>query len=356
MKAFYSDTFVLPLPEHHRFPMSKYRLLRERIVAEGIVAPADLHVPEPASWEDVRLVHDAGYVDAVANGTLPAAAQRRIGFPWSPMMVERSRRSVGATLAAAREVVRCSVSLSGAPIAAREVVPCEADSSSAPSGGDSERVALLQSVAANLAGGTHHAFRDRGEGYCVFNDVAVAAAVLLRDGAIRRAAVVDCDVHQGNGTAAIFRDEPAVFTFSLHGAKNFPFRKEVSDLDVTFEDGTGDDEYLAALRAHLPQVLDGSRPDLVFYLAGADPYDGDRLGRLKLTIDGLRARDREVFDACADRDLPVVVVMSGGYAPDIDAIVTIHTNTIREAVAHSRARARARSHLPEPVCRSVSAC
>src|SRR5258708_29886517 len=174
-------------------------------------------------------------------------------------MVERSRRSVGATLAAAR-----------AALHARLEAP----------------------VAANLAGGTHHAFRDRGEGYCVFNDVAVAASVLLRDGAIDRAAVVDCDVHQGNGTATIFRDEPAVFTLSLHGEKNFPFRKEMSDLDLTFEDGTGDDEYLTALAKHLPRVLDAHRPDVVFYLAGADPYEGDRLGRLKVTIAGLRIRAR----------------------------------------------------------------
>ena len=301
MKAFYSDTFVLPLPEQHRFPMAKYRLLRERLLEEEILSGADLQVPDPVAWDDLRLVHDAAYVDAVANGTLPADAQRRIGFPWSAMMVERSRRSVGATLAAAREVLGV----------ARRLQP---------------------SVSANLAGGTHHAFRDRGEGYCVFNDVAVAAAALQRDGLIARAAVVDCDVHQGNGTAAIFRDDPSVFTFSLHGAKNFPFRKEVSDLDVTFEDGAGDDEYLTALRTHLPGVLDRQRPDLVFYLAGADPYEGDRLGRLKLTIDGLRTRDRVVFDACRDRDLPVVVAMSGGYAPDVDAIVTIHSNTIREAV------------------------
>jgi acetoin utilization deacetylase AcuC-like enzyme len=302
VKAFYSDTFVLPLPDHHRFPMAKYRLLRERLVDEHLVAADDLHVPDPVGWDELRLVHDAAYVDAVANGTLPAEVQRRIGFPWSEMMVERSRRSVGATLAAAREVL------------------------------GARAFQASDHVAANLAGGTHHAFADRGEGYCVFNDVAVAAAVLRRDGAIARAAVVDCDVHQGNGTAAIFRDEPAVFTFSLHGARNFPFRKETSDLDVTFEDGAGDDEYLAALDAHLPAILDAHRPDVVFYLAGADPYEGDRLGRLKLTIDGLRARDRMVFGACRDRGLPVVVAMSGGYAPDVDAIVTIHTNTIREAV------------------------
>lgn len=303
MKAFYSDTFVLPLPEHHRFPMAKYRLLRERLVDEGVLDRRDLHVPEPATWDELRLVHDPEYVDAVATGTLPADAQRRIGFPWSPMMVERSRRSVGATIAAARDVM------------------CRSAASLA-----------LHGVAANLAGGTHHAFRDRGEGYCVFNDVAVAASLLRRDRVAERIAIVDCDVHQGNGTAAIFRDEPAVFTFSLHGAKNFPFRKETSDLDVTFDDGAGDDEYLAALDRHLAVVLDGHQPDVVFYLAGADPYEGDRLGRLKLTIAGLQQRDRMVFDACRLRQLPVVVVMSGGYAPDVDAIVTIHTNTIREAV------------------------
>ena len=348
MKAFYSDTFVLPLPEHHRFPMAKYRLLRERIVTEGIVDPSDLHVPEPIDWDDLRLVHDAAYVDAVATGTLPADAQRRIGFPWSEMMVERSRRSVGATLSAARTVVGHGLSTSARDTSRRATVdapkrPWREGGQAVPPRDGLKAIPYERGevVAANLAGGTHHAFRDRGEGYCVFNDVAVAAAVLLRDGAIRRAAVVDCDVHQGNGTAAIFRDEPAVFTFSLHGAKNFPFRKEASDLDVTFEDGAGDDEYLAALDRHLPAVLDDHRPEIVFYLAGADPYKGDRLGRLKLTVDGLRARDRLVFDACRSRELPAVVAMSGGYANDVDAIVTIHANTIREAV-HS--------------CQSLSAC
>jgi acetoin utilization deacetylase AcuC-like enzyme len=302
VQAFYSDTFVLPLPEAHRFPMTKYRRLRERLIDERVLAPDDLRVPDPAAWHDLLLAHDAAYVDAVANGTLPAAAQRRIGFPWSPQMVERSRRSVGATVAAARIAIDPR---------------------------------LAAGVAANLAGGTHHAFHDRGEGYCVFNDVAVAARVLLRDGGIRRAAVVDCDVHQGNGTAAIFRNDPSVFTFSMHAAGNFPFRKEVSDLDVAFADGAGDDEYLSALAAHLPQVLDRHQPDVVFYLAGADPYEGDRLGRLKLTIGGLRTRDRLVFGACRARDLPVVVTMSGGYCPDVETIVTIHVNTVREAAVEA---------------------
>jgi len=322
VKAFYSDTFVLPLPEHHRFPMAKYRLLRERLVEEGILDARDLQVPEPAAWDVLRLVHDADYVAAVAAGTLTPEAQRRIGFPWSPMMVERSRRSVGATIAAAREVTN----------GARAVPVNGSLGAGTPGASVLAAEPRCATVAANLAGGTHHAFRDRGEGYCVFNDVAVAATVLLRDGAVARVAVVDCDVHQGNGTAAIFRDEPAVFTLSLHGAKNFPFRKEISDLDVVFDDGVGDDEYLAALDRHLPAVLGAHDPGVVFYLAGADPYEGDRLGRLKLSIAGLQRRDRMVFDACRVRRVPVVVVMSGGYAPDIDAIVTIHANTIREAV------------------------
>lgn len=302
MKAFYSDTFVLPLPEGHRFPMAKYRRLRERIVEEAIVLESDLAVPAPAEWDDIRLAHDAGYVDAVAHGTLSAAAQRRIGFPWSPQMVERSRRSVGATVAATVDV------LSGAR------------------------------VAANLAGGTHHAFCDRGEGYCVFNDVAVAVRVAQRSGWIAQATVVDCDVHQGNGTASIFQNDRSVFTMSLHGAHNFPFHKETGDLDVTFPDRAGDTEYLQALSGHLPRVLDDTAPDIVFYLAGADPYEGDRLGRLALTIDGLRERDRYVFEQCRLRRIPVVVAMSGGYAHDVEAIVAIHVNTIREAARSAACR------------------
>jgi acetoin utilization deacetylase AcuC-like enzyme len=211
--------------------MSKYARLRARVLAEGIIASDDVIEAPAATWDELRLAHAAGYVQAVAAGTLPAEMQRRIGFPWSPAMVERSRRSSGASIAAAR-------------------------------------TALTEGVAANLAGGTHHAFVDRGEGYCVFNDVAVAARVLQRDLRCQRLAVVDCDVHQGNGTAAIFRDDPSVFTFSMHGAKNYPFRKEVSDLDVELADAMGDDEYLALLARHLPDVLARHRPALVFYLAG----------------------------------------------------------------------------------------
>jgi acetoin utilization deacetylase AcuC-like enzyme len=294
LRAFYSDHFVLPLPEGHKFPMAKYSRLRERILAEGIVSPDDLHEAPLAAIDDLRLVHEAGYVDAVLNGTVAPEIQRRIGFPWSPQMVERSRRSVGATIAAAH-------------------------------------AALDEGVAANLAGGTHHAFADRGEGFCVFNDVAVAARVLQRDHLARRIAIVDLDVHQGNGTAAIFSGDASVFTFSMHGDKNFPFKKELSDLDVPLADGTGDDEYLALLQSHLPAVLNRHQPDFVFYLAGADPFEGDRLGRIKMTIDGLKRRDAIVMEACTKARLPVAISMSGGYANDIDAIVAIHANTIRTA-------------------------
>ena len=294
LRAFYSDHFVLPLPEGHKFPMAKYSRLRERILAEELIAPGDLQEAPLASLDDLRLVHDAAYVDAVTNGTVPHDVQRRIGFPWSPQMVERSRRSVGATIAAAT-------------------------------------AALDDGAAANLAGGTHHAFADRGEGFCVFNDVAVAARVLQRHRHASRIAIVDLDVHQGNGTAAIFAGDPAVFTFSMHGDKNFPFKKEVSDLDIPLADGTGDDDYLLLLRTHLHDVLNRHQPDFVFYLAGADPFEGDRLGRLKMTIDGLRRRDEIVIEACTRARLPVAISMSGGYANDIDAIVTIHANTIRVA-------------------------
>lgn len=296
MKAFYSDTFVLPLPDGHRFPMRKYSRLRERLIEEHIVSLADLVEAPAADWDDLRLVHTADYVDAVASGTLPADHQRRIGFPWSPGMVERARRSVGATLAATQ-------------------------------------AALVEGCAANLAGGTHHAFAERGEGFCVFNDVAVAARRVLRDRAATRIAVIDCDVHQGNGTAAIFRDQPEVFTFSMHGAKNYPFRKELSDLDVELDDGTGDEPYLQRLAHYLEMVLDRQQPGVVFYLAGADPYEGDRLGRLKLTIEGLRQRDALVLSRCRRDNIPVVITMSGGYAHDVEAIVEIHRNTIHTAAS-----------------------
>jgi acetoin utilization deacetylase AcuC-like enzyme len=294
MRCFYSDTFVLPLPEGHRFPMTKYSGLRRRLVADAIISSEELYEAPLASWDDIRLVHTVEYTTAVADGTLSREAQRRIGFPWSPQMVERARRSVGATIAAAA-------------------------------------AALTDGCAANLAGGTHHAFADRGEGYCVFNDVAVAIRVLQRDSGVGRAAVVDCDVHQGNGTAAIFAGDRSVFTLSVHGAKNYPFKKETSDLDVELEDGTRDEPYLAGLTHSLDEALNRHRPEVIFYLAGADPYEGDRLGRLKLTMAGLERRDELVLRRCRAAGLPVVLTMSGGYAHDVDAIVAIHANTIRVA-------------------------
>lgn len=277
--------------------MAKYRLLRERLLASGVLRPEHLTVPQPASRETLLLAHTPGYVDAVIGGTLAVEIQRRIGFPWSPAMVERARRSVGATVAAMR-------------------------------------AALEDGTAVNLAGGTHHAFADRGEGYCVFNDVAVAARVALRDGLRRRIIVVDCDVHQGNGTAAIFASESAVFTFSIHGEKNFPFRKERSDLDVELPDHTSDAAYLDALDQHLLGAIERHRPDFAFYVAGADPYEHDRLGRLALTIQGLADRDRLVFETCRHFGLPVATTMAGGYATDVNDIVSIHVNTVQEAARH----------------------
>ena len=305
MIAFYTDHFVLPLPDGHSFPMTKYSRLRERIVSEGIVRGDELRVPEAASREQLLLVHTPRYVDAVLAGTLDAREQRRIGFPWSPAMAERARRSVGATIAAARQ-------------------------------------ALTDGVSANLAGGTHHGFPDHGEGYCVFNDVAVASRVLQQQHGIARILVVDLDVHQGNGTAASFSEDPTVFTFSMHAASNFPFRKERSDLDVELPDGTGDMAYLDALDASLEIAVERANPDFVFYVAGADPYEGDRLGKLALTIEGLRERDRRVFDKVrgfGGSGVPCVVTMAGGYCADIDIIALIHSNTIEEAHAYPVKRA-----------------
>jgi len=306
MQAFYSDQFVLPLPEGHRFPMPKYRLLRERVAA---LPGFRLREAEPASDGELALVHTPGYIAAVVDGTLSAAQQREIGFPWSQRMVERARRSVGATIGAAR-------------------------------------AALAEGVAANLAGGTHHASADKGGGYCVFNDAAVAARLMQaewhrqrRSATGLRVAVIDLDVHQGNGTAAIFRDDPTVFTLSLHGAKNFPFRKETSDLDVELADGCTDGPYLVALDDALASLWDRMRdapPGLVFYLAGADPHENDRLGRLKVTAAGLAERDRRVFAACRERRIPVAVSMAGGYGRVIEDTVTIQQRTLQEGLASWR--------------------
>ncbi|MDD2990259.1 MAG: histone deacetylase [Zoogloea sp.] len=301
MKLFYADHFVLPLPEGHRFPMEKYARLRERLMGSGLFGAEHFHVPEAASDSELLRAHDAGYVQRVVRGTLDKNDIRRIGFPWSEAMVERSRRSAGATLAACR-------------------------------------AALEDGCAANLAGGTHHAFRDRGEGFCVFNDAAIAALAMRAEGRVERVAIIDCDVHQGNGTAAILANRPECFTFSIHGARNYPFDKETSDLDVELPDGTGDDTYLTALQAALGPVFARGKPDLVIYLAGADPYEDDRLGRLKLTKAGLAERDQLVFDKVRQRGLPIAIAMAGGYARQIDDTVEIHANTVCAAARHFRAR------------------
>ncbi len=298
MKIFYHDTFVLPLPEKHRFPMSKYSLLRHRVVAERLVPPGDLRIAPPAGDDDLLRVHTADYLERVKQGTLTPQEVRRIGFPWSPQMVERSRRSVGSTIAACR-------------------------------------FALLEGVAVNLAGGTHHAGPDWGQGFCVFNDAAVAARVMQAEGRVQRVVILDCDVHQGNGTAVIFQNDPTVYTFSIHGEKNFPFHKEQSDLDIALPDGTEDAAYLEALTAGLEQALTEAGADLAIYLAGADPHEGDTLGRLSLTKAGLAQRDRLVLDACRRRGVPVAVTMAGGYGRDVHDTVDIHLQTVRQALAAS---------------------
>ncbi len=307
VRAFYTDHFVLPLPAGHRFPMNKYARLRERCLAEGVLRPEDLLEPAAAAWEELALVHGAQYLERVRTGTLDAAEQRRIGFPWSLEMVERSRRSAGATICAARAAL---------------------DDTGARGWG----------IALNLAGGTHHAHADHGEGFCVFNDAAVATRVLQREGRVERVAIIDLDVHQGNGTAAIFVADPTVHTFSVHGARNFPFRKTRSTLDVELADGAGDEVLLAAVETYVPQILAEFRPDLVLYLAGADPYHDDRFGRLGMSKSGLRERDHLVLGLCRDAGVPVAVAMAGGYARDTEDTVDIHVETVRLVAALSRPR------------------
>jgi acetoin utilization deacetylase AcuC-like enzyme len=301
MQVFYADQFVLPLPPGHRFPMAKYRLLRDRIAAE--LPAIRLMRAEPATDGELALVHTPGYIQGISDGSADPMVMREIGFPWSLQMAERARRSVGATIAACR-------------------------------------AALAEGMAANIAGGTHHAYAHKGGGFCVFNDAAVATRLMQAERARSsraplRVAIVDLDVHQGNGTAHIFRGDPSVFTLSIHGQKNFPFRKEASDLDIDLPDGTGDEAYLAALERALEELSQRFDPALVIYLAGADPHEGDRLGRLKLTWDGLEARDRRVFDWAWQRGLPLAFAMAGGYGHRIEDTVQVQMNTFAAAVTYA---------------------
>ena len=296
MRAWSSARFTIALPDGHRFPIAKYARIRDAVVARGLLPRSALEEPERADRWVLELVHTPVYVAAVLEGTLSVPDIRRLGFPWSAELRERSLRTVQGTVEAARD-------------------------------------ALEEGLGLNLAGGTHHAFPGHGEGFCVFNDVAVAIRLLQHEGRITRAAVVDLDVHQGNGTAAIFAADADVFTFSIHGARNYPFRKEQSGLDIELDDGCDDAGYLGALGAHLGPVLDAARPELVFYLAGADPYMHDRFGRLGLSIAGLAERDRLAFETFRRRGLPVVVTMAGGYARELEDVVTIQTNTVGAALA-----------------------
>ena len=297
MKAFYADHYVLPLPEGHRFPMEKYKKLRD-LVSQL----AGVYLENAPSVTDTQILyaHDASYLIKVLQGSLSPQEQQEIGFPWSTQMVERSRRSAGATLAAAK-------------------------------------IALKEGVAANLAGGTHHAYRNKGSGFCVFNDSAIAARALQKEIHPRlKVAIIDLDVHQGNGTASILENDPSIFTFSIHGENNFPFSKEVSDLDIGLPDGTGDEFYLAALYQGLEKLEKQFKPDFIIYLAGADPHEGDRLGKLSITKNGMGQRDECVFQFALDRQIPIAFSMAGGYGKEIQSTVDIHFQTIQTALQYQQ--------------------
>ncbi|MCE2389881.1 MAG: histone deacetylase [Proteobacteria bacterium] len=294
MRVAYSPGYVVPLPEGHRFPMPKFALLHERLLAEGLLRAEQVVEPSPAAWTDLERVHDRVYLENFRRGALDRGALRRLGLPWSEALVRRSRLAVQGTLEAVR-------------------------------------MAQADGIAANLAGGTHHAFPDRGEGFCVFNDVAVAIRAARAQGRLRRALVVDLDVHQGNGTAAVFAGDPETYTFSVHGARNYPFRKLRSSRDVALPDGTGDSDYLQQLESHLPFVLEEARADVAIYVAGVDPVRGDRFGRLALSRGGLARRERYVLRTLRAAELPVAIVMGGGYAATPELTADLHAEVHREA-------------------------
>lgn len=289
--VFYSPFYYADIGEGHVFPIKKFELVRDQLLAEETLSVSQIVEPEPANIKDILLVHTEDYVNRLRGGNLTAKEVRRLGLPWSESLVRRSFLATSGTINAARS-------------------------------------ALINGISSNLAGGTHHAFPDRGEGFCVLNDVAIAIRVLQRKNLAKRFLVVDCDVHQGNGTAFIFEDETDVFTFSMHGAKNYPLFKEKSSLDIELPDKTSDAEFLETVSEALPRIF-LNEPDIVFYLAGADPFEKDKLGRLGLTIEGLRRRDETILEYARKLDIPIVTVMSGGYALDMRDTVEIHCNTIR---------------------------
>jgi acetoin utilization deacetylase AcuC-like enzyme len=306
MKCVYHPSYQVALPPGHPFPMSKYSLLRDQLLAEGIVVAGDILQPEPLDASTLGLVHTPEYLAKLAMSGLSAAEQRRLGLPWSEALWQRSRLASAGTLLAAR-------------------------------------TALDQGLAANLAGGTHHAFADHGEGFCVLNDVAIAIRKLQAERALERAAIVDLDVHQGNGTAAIFETDDEVFTFSMHGERNYPVAKMRSNLDVPLDDGVDDAQYLDTLQKHLPSVLDAAGAEVVFYLAGVDVAAGDRYGRLALTEEGIRRRDRCVIEAVRGRGLPLVIVLAGGYAATRARTAELHAHVFRESAAYERRAAGQRT-------------
>lgn len=295
MKVFYTDSFTITLPETHSFPMAKYGRLGRRLMQSDLAERLTFRVPHEAGWEELVRVHDEDYLLRLEAGRLSAREVRRIGLPWSPELVLRAKLSAGATI-------------------------------------DACRAALEDGAAANLGGGTHHAHADFGQGYCLLNDSALACRAVQAEDPSKKILVLDCDVHQGNGTAALLKADENAFTFSIHGVNNFPHRKEPGDLDIALPDGVDDDRYLDALADGLKRVRARIRADLMIYLAGADPYIGDRFGRLALSKQGLARRDRMVFDFCLENRLPAAVTMAGGYAPDIDDIVDLHHQTVAAAL------------------------
>jgi len=299
MKCSFHPGYQVALPPAHPFPISKYPLLKDRLLSDAVLAAGDLLTPEPIDVASLEQVHTGAYLQKLQRTGLSGAEQRRLGLPWSESLWLRSRLASGGTLQAAR-------------------------------------AALENGLAGNLAGGTHHAFADHGEGFCVLNDVAVAICTLRTEGAIERAAVIDLDVHQGNGTAAIFENSDEVFTFSMHGERNYPLAKMRSNVDVPLRDGVGDAEYLDTLQLHLPVVLEQSDADIAFYLAGVDVAAGDRFGKLSLSEEGIRLRDRLVIETVRGRSVPLVIVLAGGYANTRARTAELHALAFREAVAYER--------------------